>query len=139
MQAREEPLREVKDLPPRDETGSPLATSTFTGSPKSAAFSDTASKLPQWVENDRKVRRARRAFEAKRPALLKLTASPVCHVQVLRFYGFFQEGVVESNIENHRVRKVVLYYYLVRDRQQQGQAAGPSSCKAAVLAAPAGG
>lgn len=35
--------------------------------------------------------------------------------QVLRFYGFFKESVVESNIENHRVRKVILYYYLEDD------------------------
>jgi hypothetical protein len=35
--------------------------------------------------------------------------------QVLRFYGFFKEPVVESNIENHRVRKVVLFYYLEDD------------------------
>ncbi len=36
-------------------------------------------------------------------------------VQVLRFYGYFKESVVESNIENHRVRKVILYYYLEDD------------------------
>jgi hypothetical protein len=36
-------------------------------------------------------------------------------LQVLRFYGYFKESVVESNIENHRVRKVVLYYYLEDD------------------------
>lgn len=36
-------------------------------------------------------------------------------LQVLRFYGFFKESVVESNIENHRIRKVVLYYYLEDD------------------------
>ncbi len=35
--------------------------------------------------------------------------------QVLRFYGFFKEAVVESNIENHRVRKVIIYYYLEDD------------------------
>lgn len=39
----------------------------------------------------------------------------VCNKQVLRFYGFFKESVVESNIENHRVRKVILYYYLEDD------------------------
>jgi len=31
---------------------------------------------------------------------------------VLRFYGFFKESVVESNLENHRVRKLIIYYYL---------------------------
>ena len=37
---------------------------------------------------------------------------PLSIDQVLRFYGYYKEGVVESNIENHRVRKVILYYYL---------------------------
>jgi DUF1126 PH-like domain len=40
----------------------------------------------------------------------------LCSVaQVLRFYGYFKESVVESNMENHRIRKVVLYYYLEDD------------------------
>mmetsp|Transcript_2187 Transcript_2187/g.5552 ORF Transcript_2187/g.5552 Transcript_2187/m.5552 type:complete len:646 (+) Transcript_2187:132-2069(+) len=89
---REDALREVRDLPPRDATAtasptqqqSPEATGTF-GHSKSGMFADSPSKLPQWVENDRKV---------------------------LRFFGYFKEGVVESNIENHRVRKIILFYYL---------------------------
>lgn len=32
--------------------------------------------------------------------------------QVLRFYAYFQEHVVESALENYRLRKVVIYYYL---------------------------
>lgn len=32
--------------------------------------------------------------------------------QVLRFHGYFKESVVESRLENFRVRKVILYYYL---------------------------
>ncbi len=36
-------------------------------------------------------------------------------MQVLRFYGYFKESVVESNMENHRIRKVILYYYLEDD------------------------
>lgn len=32
--------------------------------------------------------------------------------QVLRFYAYFQEHVVESKLENYRLRKVVIYYYL---------------------------
>ena len=32
--------------------------------------------------------------------------------QVLRFYGYFKEPVVESSLEHFRVRKLVLYYYL---------------------------
>jgi hypothetical protein len=39
-------------------------------------------------------------------------------LQVLRFFGYFQEAVTESNIENHRVRRVVLLYYLADDTLQ---------------------
>jgi len=49
---------------------------------------ETTVKLPQWVENDRKV---------------------------LRFFGYFKESVVESSSENHRIRKIILYYYLEDD------------------------
>ena len=31
---------------------------------------------------------------------------------VLRFSGFFKESVVESALENFRVRKVTIFYYL---------------------------
>lgn len=34
---------------------------------------------------------------------------------VLRFYGFFKEAVVETNLENYRIRKCVVYYYLEDD------------------------
>lgn len=34
------------------------------------------------------------------------------HNQVLCFYGYFKESVVESNLENYRIRKLTLYYYL---------------------------
>jgi len=34
---------------------------------------------------------------------------------VLRFYGFFKEAVVENNLENYRVRKCVVFYYLEDD------------------------
>ena len=33
--------------------------------------------------------------------------------KVLRFYGYFQEHVVESKLENYRIRKVAIYYYLM--------------------------
>ena len=32
--------------------------------------------------------------------------------QVLRFFGYFKESVVESRLENYRIRKLVIYYYL---------------------------
>eukprot|EP00435_Cladocopium_sp_Y103_P059707 s418_g21.t1 len=37
---------------------------------------------------------------------------------VLRFTGYFKESVVETNLENFRVRKVVIYYYLEDDTCQ---------------------
>ena len=35
--------------------------------------------------------------------------------QVLRFYGYFKESVVENELENVRIRLLVLCYYLVDD------------------------
>ena len=32
--------------------------------------------------------------------------------QVLRWYGYFKEAVTESAVENFRVRKVVIFFYL---------------------------
>jgi len=37
---------------------------------------------------------------------------------VLRFNGYFKEAVVETNLENYRVRKVTIYYYLEDDTCQ---------------------
>lgn len=88
---REEPAQIVHDLPEATTSGSPGGTAALgnTGSPARTGFGyDSPSKLPQWVENDRKV---------------------------LRFYGYFKETITESNIENHRIRKVILYYYLEDD------------------------
>lgn len=60
---------------------------------QSAATSpgNSTSKLPQWLENDRKV---------------------------LRFFGYFKEHVTEDPTENWRVRKVVFLYYLEDDTLQ---------------------
>ena len=30
----------------------------------------------------------------------------------MRFYGYFKEHVVESRLENHRVRRVTIFYFL---------------------------
>jgi len=32
--------------------------------------------------------------------------------QVLRFHGYFKESVVESRLENYRIRKVTVFYFL---------------------------
>ncbi|KAG2501001.1 hypothetical protein HYH03_000822 [Edaphochlamys debaryana] len=86
---REDAVSVVKDLPEHIARATEGAMGAG-GATLSASMMapDTASKLPQWVENDRKV---------------------------LRFYGYFKEAVVESNMENHRIRKVILYYYLEDD------------------------
>lgn len=55
--AREEPMREVRDISPHDTSAVP-ATAYSPSKTSPAAFSDTQSKLPQWVENDRKVSRS---------------------------------------------------------------------------------
>ncbi|KAF4667259.1 EF-hand domain (C-terminal) containing [Perkinsus chesapeaki] len=34
---------------------------------------------------------------------------------VLRYFGYYKEGVVESNLENYRIRPCTLYYYLEDD------------------------
>ena len=31
---------------------------------------------------------------------------------MLRFHGYFKESVVESRLENYRIRKVTVFYYL---------------------------
>jgi hypothetical protein len=49
------------------------------------------SKLPKWVEQDRKV---------------------------LRFFGYFQEHVTDTPNENSRIRRVVFMYYLADDTLQ---------------------
>ncbi len=34
------------------------------------------------------------------------------NIQLLRFFGYFTESVVESRLENYRIRKVIMYYFL---------------------------
>ncbi|WIA37576.1 hypothetical protein OEZ86_014482 [Tetradesmus obliquus] len=76
---------------PARPSGSRIPAGTYCGSPKSAPGSPSATGLPKWVEQNG---------------------------QVLRFFGYFQEAVTESNIENHRVRRVVVLYYLADDTLQ---------------------
>ncbi len=64
--------------------------------PKSMSYSQTLFKNPYGTD-------VREKFE---PTFVKLDK------QVLRFYGYFQESVVESSLEAHRIRRVVINYYL---------------------------
>ena len=36
-------------------------------------------------------------------------------LQVLRWFGFYKESIPNSPVENHRIRKVVVHYYLDND------------------------
>ncbi len=42
----------------------------------------------------------------------------LCEMQVLCFYAYFKEAVHESNLENHRIRKCEILYYLEDDSMQ---------------------
>lgn len=80
---------------PRKPLGDAMSKLAFNRGSRSARVSNSAiaaskgtfpgSKKPNWVEYDRKV---------------------------LRFYMYFKEAVTESDVENFRVRKCVLYFYL---------------------------
>eukprot|EP00928_Gymnodinium_smaydae_P024385 TRINITY_DN1973_c0_g6_i1.p1 TRINITY_DN1973_c0_g6~~TRINITY_DN1973_c0_g6_i1.p1 ORF type:complete len:773 (+),score=190.71 TRINITY_DN1973_c0_g6_i1:80-2320(+) len=48
----------------------------------------------------------------------ELPAWDVLDRHVLRFYGYFKEGVVETNLENYRVRNCTILYYLEDDTCQ---------------------
>eukprot|EP00746_Dinoflagellata_sp_MGD_P074116 gnl/MRDRNA2_/MRDRNA2_29981_c0_seq1.p1 gnl/MRDRNA2_/MRDRNA2_29981_c0~~gnl/MRDRNA2_/MRDRNA2_29981_c0_seq1.p1 ORF type:complete len:762 (+),score=175.42 gnl/MRDRNA2_/MRDRNA2_29981_c0_seq1:63-2288(+) len=61
----------------------------------------------------------REVFMASTPKELDtLPAWDALDRHVLRFYGFFKEAVVETNLENYRVRKCVILYYLEDDTCQ---------------------
>jgi hypothetical protein len=51
-------------------------------------------------------------------ASTQMPAWDVLDRHVLRFYGFFKEAVVETNLENYRVRAVTVLYYLEDDTCQ---------------------
>merc|ERR1719487_1094391 len=57
----------------------------------------------------------REVFQAKPKDHDTLPAWDALDRHVLRFYGFFKEAVVESNLENYRIRKCVIFYYLEDD------------------------
>jgi len=100
--AIEEPLKTDDDFSV-DSSAALVARRVVESSPRCS--NEEKVTLPKWVEMDRQVR---------------IVLSPVAMLtafwpQVLRFYGYFTEAVVESPIEDHRVRKVTIYYYLADD------------------------
>lgn len=61
------------------------------------------------------------AQETYQAAAREHTQAPAWDVldrHVLRFYGYFQEAVIEANLENVRTRQCVIYYYLEDDTCQ---------------------
>lgn len=64
--------------------------------PKSMSYSQTQFRNPYGED-------IRVSFE---PSFVKMDK------RVLRFYAYFQEGVAESKTEAHRIRKLVINYYL---------------------------
>ena len=77
------PRKPEPDLPPAKD-------------PKSMSYSHTQFTNPYGED-------IREKFE---PTFVKLDK------QVLRFYAYFQESVAESNLEAHRVRNLIINYYL---------------------------
>mmetsp|Transcript_29457 Transcript_29457/g.83083 ORF Transcript_29457/g.83083 Transcript_29457/m.83083 type:complete len:623 (+) Transcript_29457:94-1962(+) len=76
-------LVEEKKTP--DQTGFPTGQFVTATLASQGVEGPTETKLPRWVEYDR---------------------------MVLRFFGYFKESVDESNMENHRIRRVVVQYYV---------------------------
>mmetsp|Transcript_13860 Transcript_13860/g.25470 ORF Transcript_13860/g.25470 Transcript_13860/m.25470 type:complete len:748 (+) Transcript_13860:71-2314(+) len=87
--AQPEKPKFVKTVKPVDtwRTGS-LPDSTTRAVFKSSGLQQEHAELPAWDALDR---------------------------HVLRFYGYFKEAVVEANLENYRIRKVVIMYHLEDD------------------------
>merc|ERR1719352_475905 len=59
---------------------------------------------------------SRDIFKAPHPSEFdELPAWDALDRHVLRFFGYFKEAVPESNMENYRVRRAIIYYYLEDD------------------------
>jgi len=59
---------------------------------------------------------SRDIFKAPNPSEFdELPAWDALDRHVLRFFGYFKEAVPESNMENYRVRRAIIYYYLEDD------------------------
>merc|ERR550514_1600890 len=69
----------------------------------------------------------REVFQAKPKDYDTLPAWDALDRHVLRFYGFFKEAVVESNFENHRIRKCTIFYYLEDDTMHITEPREPNS------------
>lgn len=68
-----------------------------------------------WRHGTIPVATSRETYTAAEKDYDKVPAWDALDRHVLRFWGHFKESVVESNYENYRVRKVVVFYYLEDD------------------------
>jgi len=70
----------------------------------------------QWRNGSLPMATTRDVFQATEPKDYDtLPAWDALDRHVLRFKGFFKEAVVETNLENYRIRKCVIFYYLEDD------------------------
>mmetsp|Transcript_24164 Transcript_24164/g.53577 ORF Transcript_24164/g.53577 Transcript_24164/m.53577 type:complete len:743 (+) Transcript_24164:127-2355(+) len=83
-------------------------------------------KMPKQPDERRKgsYRESTTAEDFKDPTNVQYEQRPAWDAlerHVLRFYGYFKETVVEANLENWRVRNVVIQYHLEDDTCQIGE------------------
>jgi Ca2+-binding EF-hand superfamily protein len=79
-------------------------------------FVRTAKPPDQWKQGTFPESTTREIFKEPVPKDFdELPAWDALDRHVLRFYGYFQEAVTESNMENYRVRRAIIYFYLEDD------------------------
>mmetsp|Transcript_51395 Transcript_51395/g.135560 ORF Transcript_51395/g.135560 Transcript_51395/m.135560 type:complete len:755 (-) Transcript_51395:188-2452(-) len=71
---------------------------------------------PSWRQGTLPMSTTREVFSVMQPEeLAEMPAWDAYDRHVLRFYGYFKEAVVETNLENYRIRRCIVYYYLEDD------------------------
>jgi len=82
-------------------------------------FVTAAKSQDRWRNGSLPQSTTREVFQATTPKDYDtLPAWDALDRHVLRFYGFFKEAVVETNLENYRIRKCTILYYLEDDTCQ---------------------
>mmetsp|Transcript_33036 Transcript_33036/g.98182 ORF Transcript_33036/g.98182 Transcript_33036/m.98182 type:complete len:749 (+) Transcript_33036:71-2317(+) len=81
-------------------------------------FVKTAKPVETWRSGSLPDSTSRHVMKKEQITHMMLPAWDALDRHVLRFYGYFKEAVVETNLENYRVRNVTIYYYLEDDTMQ---------------------
>lgn len=88
-------------------------------------FVKAVKPVPEWRKGGLPNSHSRDVFQNPKPSQAEagtehcsLPAWDAFDRHVLRFFGYFKETVVESNLENYRVRQCVVLYYLEDDTLQ---------------------